>query len=218
MPHPTLRCPAGGQVWSILFGFGRICSEWLGWVSGCALSGRVDFAWSGLVDSVRFWSGLVGAASSLVIPAPEWESAPSRIRRFAVRQVVRFGRVCSVLVGVFSVGFGLCPIWSGWILRGQVWSILFRFGRVWSGQPPLSSFPSPSGNCPAPPPTLRCPAGGQVWSGLFGFVRGVRGGFRAAPYLVGVDFAWSGLVDSVRICSGLFRFVRAWSGCAVAVR
>ena len=52
---------------------------------------------------------------------------------FAWSGLVDFVRLCSGLVGVFGVGLGLCFIWSGRILRGRGWSILFGFVQVWSG-------------------------------------------------------------------------------------
>ena len=77
-----------------------------------------------------------------------------------------------------------------------------------------------------PPPrcvirnTRRYKAGGHrrwsCWSGcsgLFRFGRGVQGRFRLAFYLVGGDFAWSGVG---RGCSDLFRFGQGWSRCAAA--
>ena len=41
------------------------------------------------------------------------------------------GRICSGLVGVFGVGFGLRSIWS-WVILW--WSGLVGFVRVWSGR------------------------------------------------------------------------------------
>ena len=43
------------------------------------------------------------------------------------------GRFWSGLVGVFGVGFGLRPIWSGRFCVFGGWSVLVRFVRVWSG-------------------------------------------------------------------------------------
>ena len=164
---------------------------------GCALSGRggccvVGF-WSILVRFVRARSGTFALSPLLpffVIPAPERESAPRRIRRCAVRQVVRFGR------GV-QCGFRAAPYlvevdfaWSGLVDFVQVCSDLVGH---------LRSLVIPAPERESAPSRIRRFAVRQAVR----FGRGVRGGFWVAPYLVGVDFAWSGLVDFVQVCSDL---------------
>ena len=204
-----------GRAWSILFGFGRIYSEWLGWVSGCALSGRGGFC---VVRFGRFCSGLVGFGRGSLLSRhsrPRAGTAPRRLRRFAVRQVVRFGRVCSDLFG----GLGWV---SGYALSGRGGFCVVGFGRFCTGlfRPGRASSLSrhsrpPSGNLP------RVASDASLsgrWSGLVGSVRFWSGCSGCVP---GCALSGRGgfcVVGFGRFCSDLFRFVRAWSGCAVAVR
>ena len=85
-----------------------------------------------------------------------------------VRGLVGFGQVCSGLFRVFGVGFGLRPIWSGRFCGFGGWSDLVGFVRVWSGW--VSGWGLSDRGDSA------CSGSGRIWSGLFGFGRGVWGG------------------------------------------
>ena len=137
----------------------------------------------------------------------EWGEA-ARVRGWSGDSFLG-GGACRLL----SVG----PIWSGGVWRcsgmvrfGRVCSISFGFG--WGCVSAVGRWPYLVGRC------LMVFGDGQVWLGLFDFVRLWLGVCVGCWVLV---LSGRAVFDGVRGCSDLVRFVRLWSvlvGCGGGVR